>query len=138
MNDEANREKLTIELANKIKQAIKNYTEYFTPHIFEDVFIVGGIRERGYSYHDIDIVLLWNFDAREPKKELEHIKRILEHIVHFWLKKQGFPIEKLDIYSFIRYGAYNLAYGGWNLGMNAKPDRHFKESIKLKVKSDKL
>lgn len=130
-------EKLTMELANKVKQAIEDYTEHFTPHIFDGVFIVGGIRERGYSYHDIDIVILWNFEFNEPEKELAHVKRILEHIVHFWLKKQGFPIEKLDIYSFLRYGSYNLAYGGWHFEVLNKPDKHFKESIKLKAISDK-
>ena len=107
------KEKLTMELAKKIKQAIEEYQEFFTPYLFDKVAIVGGIKERGYSDHDIDIVIHWDFDIDEPK-EVKRIKQILEHIVHYWLKEQGFPIEKLDIHSYIYLASYHPVFGGWN------------------------
>lgn len=108
--------KLTLEIANKIRKSIIEYQEHFTPHIFEDVVIVGGIRDRGHSEHDIDIVLLWNFEYSEDE-ELKHIKRILNHLVDFWLKKiYGDLVDYLDFYSYIRFrngeyaGKLTLAY----------------------------
>lgn len=107
--------KLTKELAEKIKQTILEYQDNYSPHIIENIEIVGGIRERGYSYNDIDFLVCWNCDNIYNTIEIDHIKRTLEHIVNFWLKKHDYPIAKLDIYSFVRLGVYNLGYwGGWN------------------------
>jgi len=106
--------RFTLTLANKIKDAIWKYQEEFHPNIFENIFIVGGIAERGYSSHDIDIVILWNFECVESETELEHIKQIIQHLVNFWLKSYDFPIENIDIYNYVRYGSYNLEYGGWH------------------------
>lgn len=109
-----NSQKFTMRLANKIVKAIWEYQENFHPNIFENVFIVGGVLEHGYSFHDIDITILWNFDAMEAESELEYIKKIVAHLVNYWLKLYGFPIDRLDIYCYVRYGSYNLDFGGWN------------------------
>ena len=94
-------------MAEKIKRSIIEYTEFHDPYVIESVQIIGGIQKQGYSNHDIDLLICWAIS--EP----DQIKKTLEHIVHFWLKKEGFPLDKLDIYSYVYFGCYNLAFGGW-------------------------
>ena len=99
--------KFTRELADKIKDIIIEYQEYFAPYIFEDVVVVGGIRNRGYSDADIDIAILWNIDHIETPEDLKYLdrNRIMDHLVNYWLKLHfgDDVIDYLDIYSYIRH-----------------------------------
>jgi len=110
--------KFTRELAEKIKDTILEHQEYFTPYVFEDVVVVGGVKKRGYSEHDIDIAILWNFDQSETR-DLKQVDKIMDHLIN-WLKTiWGSLIDDLDIYCYIQYRQSD--YRGKNVGPSGRP-----------------
>jgi len=92
--------RFTLETAEQIRKAILEHEEYFVPHTFEDVIIVGGIRKKGYSDHDIDIALLWQSGLSSKFKQ-----KTLRHLINWLRENQGDMIDFLDIYSYIPHKA---------------------------------
>jgi hypothetical protein len=87
---------LNLEVAERIRKSILEFQEYFEPAIFESAIIVGGIKNRGYSNHDIDIVLTWDCLPVNDDKTFEHLLS--------WLKERhGEIINQLHLISYVKH-----------------------------------
>lgn len=83
--------RFTLKDAEGIRKSILEYDEYFGP-LFDSIEIIGGIKERGYSNHDIDLLLTWG-------SPLENDKRTLEGLLSWLRKYHGKMVDYLHLFS---------------------------------------
>jgi hypothetical protein len=114
--------KFTKEDADGIRKSMLEYQEYFEPSLFEDVVIVGGIRDNGSSEHDIDIAILWNsfLDGEDFLSK----NRTLNGLLSYLKEKHGDLIDYLDIYSYVPSAFLSFQgqaiFEDWNKKIKAK------------------